>query len=182
MADFTNIVECSLQDDNSIYPRTCNVQSEEYDRESPGSEDMEMERPEVQSSQVVGKGWEITRMKYRGKGNTPSEDWVKGTLGYWLWMKLRKDDIKSTELESENTASEGRGRENNYNFRGLLGFKRGRNGKRTHRFWGSSDPRVALASRIFVRRQQPLGDNMASCKGNNNQFAKMARFSKFPFG
>ena len=56
MADFTNIVEGSLQDDNSIYPRTCNVQSEEYDRESPGSEDMEMERPEVQSSQVVGKG------------------------------------------------------------------------------------------------------------------------------
>ena len=56
MAEFTNIVECSLQDDNSIYPRTCNVQSEEYDRESPGSEDMEMERPEVQSSQVVGKG------------------------------------------------------------------------------------------------------------------------------
>ena len=135
MADFTNIVECSLQDDNSIYPRTCNVQSEEYDRETPGSEDMEMERPEVQSSQVVGKGWEITRMKYRGKGNTPSEDWVKGTLGYWIWMKLRKDDIKSTELESENTASEGWGRENNYNFRGLLGFKRGRNGKRTHRFW-----------------------------------------------
>ena len=56
MADFTNIVECSLQDDNSIYPRTCNVQSEEYDRETPGSEDMEMERPEVQSTQVVGKG------------------------------------------------------------------------------------------------------------------------------
>ena len=97
-------------------------------------------------------------------------------------MKLRKDDIKSTELESENTASEGRGRENNYNFRGLLGFKRGRNGKRMHRFWGSSDPRVALASRIFVRRQQPLGDDMTSCKENNNQFAKMARFSKFPFG
>ena len=45
MAEFTNIVECSLQDDNSIYPRTCNVQSEEYDRETPGSEDIEMERP-----------------------------------------------------------------------------------------------------------------------------------------
>ena len=90
-------------------------------------------------------------------------------------MKLRKDDIKSTELESENTASEGWGRENNYNFQGLLGFKGGRNGKRTHCFWGSSDPRVALASRIFVRRQQPLGDDMTSCKENNNKFAKMAR-------
>ena len=35
---------------------TQELQSEEYVRESPGSEDMEMERPEVQSSQVVGKG------------------------------------------------------------------------------------------------------------------------------
>ena len=65
-------------------------------------------------------------------------------------MKLRKDDIKSTELESENTASEGWGRENNYNFRGLLGFKGGRNGKKTHCFWGSSDPELPwLAGSLF---------------------------------
>ena len=138
-------------------------------------------------NQILGK------RKYSFKGLGKRDPWLQGSHDLWQmpWLMnesnmagFEKRRYKIRGVGKRKYKIRGVGKRRQYNFRCLFGIDGDRLGKRPFSFWGKTDPRAAVANRLYMLRSKPhrLGEDRDSCSAKDEDFPKMARFNKFPMG
>ena len=204
--ELNRIEKISLEDDLSNLPSSRIDEIERVEREAKESEEIEKrkfrgigKRAREFKFRGIGKRFRnfgnqiLGKRKYSFKGMGKRDPWLQGSHDLWQmpWL-MNESNMAGFEKRRHKIRGVGKrkykirgvGKRRQYNFRGLFGIDGDRLGKRPFSFWGKTDPRIAVANRLYMLRSKPhiLGKDRDRCSAKDEDFPKMARFNKFPMG
>ena len=181
----------------SVEENLSNLQSSNIDEVEEDQREAE-ESEEIDKRKFRGIGKRAKEFKFRGIGKRFGKlgNQVLGKRKYsfrgmskrYPWL-MNESDMAGFEKRRYKIRGVGKrkykirgvGKRRQHNFRGI---HRDQLGKRPFTFWGQTDPRVAVANRLYMLRSRPeiLTEDRNSCIGKDEEFPKMTRFNKFPMG